>query len=64
MLMNFLLVWRIKFQSYKSQKMILENNNTKQSQYFYKSTKPKGYNLYNNHCTFLSPIYTFPWRET
>ena len=36
MLMNFLLEWGIKFQSYKSQKMILENNNTKQSQYFIK----------------------------
>ena len=24
----------------------------------------KGYNLYNNNCTFISPIYTFPWRET
>ena len=36
MLMNFLLVWGIKFQSYKNQKMILENNNTKQSQYFIK----------------------------
>ena len=34
---NFLLsVWGIKFQSYKCQKMILENNNTKQSQYFIK----------------------------
>ena len=34
--MNFLFVWGIKFQSYKSEKMILENNNTKQSQYFKK----------------------------
>ena len=32
--MNFLLVWG--FQSYQSQKMILENNNSKQSQYFIK----------------------------
>ena len=24
----------------------------------------RGYNLYNNNCTFSSPIYTFPWRET
>ena len=62
--MNFLLVWGIKFQSYKSQKMILENNNTKQLQYFIKSTKPKNYNLYNNNCSFTSSIYTFPWRET
>ena len=62
--MNFLSVWRIKFQSYKSQKIILENNNTKQSQYFIKGTKPKGYNLYNPNCTFISPIYTSPWRET
>ena len=28
------------------------------------STVPKGYILYNNKCTFVSPIYTFPWRET
>ena len=29
------------------------------------STIPKGYNLYNNNnSTFVSPIYTFPWRET
>ena len=27
-------------------------------------TIPKGYNLYDNNCTFISPIYTFPWRET
>ena len=26
-------------------------------------TIPKGYNLYNNNCTFISPINTFPWRE-
>ena len=24
----------------------------------------EGNNLYNNNCTFVSPIYTFPWRET
>ena len=24
----------------------------------------EGNNLYNNNCTFISPIYTFPWRET
>ena len=35
-----------------------------QSQYFIKGTIPKGYNLYNNNCTFIYPIYTFPWRET
>ena len=28
------------------------------------STIPKGNNLYNHTCTFISPIYTFPWRET
>ena len=22
----------------------------------------KGCNIYNNNCTFISPIYTFPWR--
>ena len=27
-------------------------------------TIPKGNNLYNTDCTFSSPIYTFPWRET
>ena len=31
---------------------------------FYKSTKPKGSNLYKITCTFFSPIYTFRWRET
>ena len=24
----------------------------------------EGNNLYNNNRTFISPIYTFPWRET
>ena len=24
----------------------------------------EGNNLYNNNCTFSSPIYTFPWQET
>ena len=28
------------------------------------STILKGDNSYNNNCTFISPIYTFPWRET
>ena len=27
-------------------------------------TKPKGYHLSNHNSTFISPIYTFPWRET
>ena len=40
-----------------------KNDNMQQSQYFIKGTIPKGYNLYNNNCTFISPIYTFPWRE-
>ena len=31
---------------------------------FIKDTIPEGYNLYNNSGTFVSPIYTFPWRET
>ena len=31
----------------------------------YNTTIPKGYNLYNNNnSTFISPIYTFLWRET
>ena len=38
--------------------------NTKQSQYSINGTMSKGYNSYNNKCTFISPIYTFPWRET
>ena len=29
-----------------------------------KGTIPEGYSLYNNNCTSVSPIYTFPWRET
>ena len=29
-----------------------------------KGTIPNSYNLYNNICTFVSPIYTFPWRKT
>ena len=28
------------------------------------STIPKGYHLYNKNCTFISPIHTYPWRET
>ena len=27
-------------------------------------TIPKGYILYNNNFTLISPIYTFPWRDT
>ena len=34
------------------------------SRNIHKVTVPQGYNLYNNNCTFVSPIYTFPWRET
>ena len=29
-----------------------------------KGTIPEGNNLYNHNCTSVSPIYTFPWRET
>ena len=29
-----------------------------------KGAKPEGYNLYNKNSIFISPIYTFPWRET
>ena len=39
-------------------------NKYKQSSDFMNGTIPKGYNLYNNNSTFISPIYTFPWRET
>ena len=27
-------------------------------------TIPKGFKLYNKNCTFISPFYTFLWRET
>ena len=30
----------------------------------YKGTISNVYNLYKNNSTFISPIYTFPWRET
>ena len=39
-------------------------NKYKQSEDFMNNTIPKGYNLYNINSTFISPIYTFPWRET
>ena len=39
-------------------------NSNSQNDFIKNSTIPKGYNLYNNNCTFISPIYTFPWRET
>ena len=42
------------FQRVQTVKMIFIKN----------GTIPKGYNLDNNNCTFISPIYTFPWRET
>ena len=42
------------FQQIQTAKMIFIKN----------GTIPKGYQLYNNNCTFISPIYTFPWRET
>ena len=29
-----------------------------------KGTIPQGYSLYDKNSTFISPIYTFPWRET
>ena len=29
----------------------------------YKVTVLEGYKLNNHNCTFVSPIYTFPWRE-
>ena len=37
---------------------------TKQLKILTEGTIPEGYNLYNDICTFVSPIYTFPWRET
>ena len=41
------------FQRIQTVKMIYINN----------GTIPKGYNSYINNCTFISLIYTFPWRE-
>ena len=29
-----------------------------------KGAIPNSYNFYKNICTFVSPIYTFPWQET
>ena len=45
---------RKSFQRIQTVKMIFIKN----------GTIPKSYNLYNNNCTFISPIYTLPWRET
>ena len=42
------------FQRIQAVKMIFKKN----------GTIPKGYNLYNNICTFISTIFTFPWRQT
>ena len=36
----------------------------KQSNDIINGTIAKGYNIYNNSCTFICPTYTFPWRET
>ena len=30
----------------------------------FEGTIPNSYNFYNNRCTFISAIYTFPWQET
>ena len=30
----------------------------------FEGTISNGYNFYNINSTFISPIYTFPWRET
>ena len=30
----------------------------------FEGTISNGYNLYKNNSTLISPIYTFPWRET
>ena len=42
-----------------------ESQRTKQSKgdFLKRDTILKFCNFYNNHCTFISPIYTFPWRE-
>ena len=33
--------------------------------WFYKEWyNTESYNFYNNNCTFIAPIYSFPWRET
>ena len=41
-------------------------NQYEQSSDFFekKGTKPKVYNSNIHNCTFFSPFYTFPWRET
>ena len=40
-------------------------NQSKQLKFFKKNnTVPKATKIYNNNSTFVSPIYTFPWRET
>ena len=42
------------------------SNRFKQSKVIFinDGTIPKATILCNPHCTFISPIYTFPWRET
>ena len=41
------------------------SNGFKQSKVIYKRWyNTESYNIYINNCTFISPIYTFPWRET
>ena len=37
---------------------------TVKSDFLKTDTILKASNLYKNNCTFISPIYTFPWRET
>ena len=50
---DLLLLWgKIVFKKYK------------QSSDFINSTIQKTYHLSYNNCTFISPINTFPWRET
>ena len=53
-LINILLqIWRKEFQRFKQSNVI-----------FKKWYNTKNCNLYIIICTFISPIYTFPWRET
>ena len=39
-------------------------NSDSQNDFYKEMYNTKSYNLYSNHCTFVSIIYTIPWRET
>ena len=60
---NLFYLWLSIMVSSKSEGKRFQRNQTVKMIFMKSGTIPKSYHLYNNNCTFISPIFTFSWWE-